>query len=102
VAIVLPLADGVNMDRVVQKGTPARKFLLQDWDPCVQADEPEATATVLNSCPTPGNPDDTTVLVRSLCNGWSRSRQRKILAKTARYLASPGIAWLRRNKDRYT
>jgi hypothetical protein len=27
VAIVLPLADGVNMDRVVQKGTSALKFL---------------------------------------------------------------------------
>jgi hypothetical protein len=26
----------------------------------------------------------------------------KILDKTARYLASPGIAWLRRNEDRYT
>ena len=26
----------------------------------------------------------------------------KILDKTVRYLASPGIAWLRRNKDRYT
>ena len=26
----------------------------------------------------------------------------KILAKTARYLASPGIAWLRRKEDRYT
>ena len=26
----------------------------------------------------------------------------KILAKTVRYLASPGIAWLRRNEDRYT
>ena len=26
----------------------------------------------------------------------------KILAKTVRYLASPGIAWLRRKEDRYT
>jgi hypothetical protein len=74
VAVVLPLADGINMDRVVQKGPSALKFLLQDRDPRVQVVEPEATATVLISCPTQGNPDDTTVPVTSLCNGWSRLR----------------------------
>ncbi len=54
VAVVLPLADGVNMERVVQKGTSALKFLLQGRDPCVHVVGSEATATVLNSCPTPG------------------------------------------------
>ncbi len=45
-----------NMERVVQKGTSALKFLLQDRDPCVLVVGSEATSTVLNSCPTQGNP----------------------------------------------
>ena len=56
-AVVLPLADGVHMDRVVQKGTSALEFLLQDRDPRVRVVESEVTATEFNSCPTQGNPD---------------------------------------------
>jgi hypothetical protein len=58
------------MERVVQKGTSALKFLVQGRDLRVRVVESEATATVLNSCPTQGNPDHTTVLARSLCKGW--------------------------------
>ena len=48
-AVVFPLADGVNMERAVQKGTSALKFLLQDTDPRVRVAGSEATATVLVS-----------------------------------------------------
>jgi hypothetical protein len=62
------------MERVVQKGMSALKFLLQDRDPCVRVVKSEAIATMLNSCPTPGY--HTTVPARHLCNGWSQLRQR--------------------------
>lgn len=46
---VFPLADGVNMEKAVQKGTSALKFLLQDTDPRVRVAGSEATAIVLVS-----------------------------------------------------
>lgn len=46
---VFPLADGVNMERAVQKGSSALKYLLQDTDPRVRVAGSEATATVLAS-----------------------------------------------------
>jgi condensin-2 complex subunit G2 len=44
---VFPLADGVNVDKAIQKAILALKHLLQDTDPRVRVAGSEATAAVL-------------------------------------------------------